>query len=74
MYLLICSSGWLHAQHGPPTPPLPAPLRCCAPPQVIPVSIIISILGCWASLYHLALKWAGSADRGGSWGCNLLQH
>ncbi|PSC67659.1 methyltransferase type 11 isoform A [Micractinium conductrix] len=31
---------------------------------VIPVSIIISILGCWASLYHLALNvMAAPADR-----------
>ncbi|KAL4427343.1 hypothetical protein ABPG77_003252 [Micractinium sp. CCAP 211/92] len=39
---------------------------------VIPVSITLSLLGCWASLYHMALKWS-AADRNGSWGCNLLR-
>jgi hypothetical protein len=40
---------------------------------VIPVSVCISLLGCWACLYHLVDKW-NSIDRGGSWGCNLLVH
>lgn len=38
---------------------------------VIPVSITLSLLGCWASLYHMAMKWS-AADHNGSWGCNLL--
>ncbi|KAL4440260.1 hypothetical protein ABPG75_003261 [Micractinium tetrahymenae] len=39
---------------------------------VIPVSIALSLLGCWASLYHMAMKWS-AADHNGSWGCNLLR-
>ena len=39
---------------------------------VVPVSIIMSLLGCWASGYHLVAKWT-SVAHGGSWGCNLLQ-
>ncbi|KAI7837872.1 hypothetical protein COHA_008359 [Chlorella ohadii] len=39
---------------------------------VVPVSVIMSLLGCWASGYQLFAKW-NSAAHGGSWGCNLLQ-
>lgn len=37
------------------------------------MSIGMSLMGAWASIYHLVAKWE-SAEHGGAWGCNLLQH
>ena len=45
-------------------------LRCAG---VVPVSIGMSLMGAWASMYHLVAKWE-SAEHGGAWGCNLLQN
>ncbi|EFN52920.1 hypothetical protein CHLNCDRAFT_138505 [Chlorella variabilis] len=38
---------------------------------VIPVSIVMSLMGCWACLYQMVLKW-NSVHHGGSWVCNLV--
>ena len=56
-----------------PSPHYPLPLPPTPPRRVIPVSVIMSLLGVWASLYHMVDKWA-FPEHGGSWGCNLIAH
>lgn len=31
-----------------------------------------SILGIWASVYHLVSRWTQTGGAAGSWGCNAL--
>lgn len=39
---------------------------------VIPVSIIVSLVGIWASVYHLLTRWVASGESKGCWGCNAI--